>query len=252
MNQIGSDPIRRPSLFGEAADRIRDMIVEGVLPPGGKVPERQLCEDFGISRTPLREALKVLANEGLVELTPNRGATVTELSVEEIRDAFQVMGALESLSGELACRNASEDEIAELRDMTERMRVCYEEGRLPDYFRINRGIHEKLLELAGNGVLADQHRVLNARILRARYLSNTRPTGWTHGIDDHIEMIDLLAAREGRKLGRLLRRHLLKKLHVIEEELGARRPRSRRRRDDETHTDSDVQPRDQHLLEGAG
>ncbi|MEQ9326555.1 MAG: GntR family transcriptional regulator, partial [Rhodospirillales bacterium] len=93
MNQIGSDPIRRPSLFGEAADRIRDMIVEGVLPPGGKVPERQLCEDFGISRTPLREALKVLANEGLVELTPNRGATVTELSVEEIRDAFQVMGA---------------------------------------------------------------------------------------------------------------------------------------------------------------
>jgi DNA-binding GntR family transcriptional regulator len=251
MSHVGKAPIRRPSLYDEAADRIRDMIVEGTLAPGSKVPEKQLCESFGISRTPLREALKVLANEGLLELTPNRGATVTDLSLEEIQDAFQVMGALESLSGELAARNATEADVAELRGMTERMRQCYDEGRLPDYFRINQKIHERLLELAGNMVLAEQHRILNARILRARYLSNTRPAGWSHGIDDHLAMIDLLAEGEGRKLGRLLRRHLLKKLHVIEEELGARRPRTRSRRADDPNSHGNVQPRDEHLLESS-
>ena len=248
MTQMSATPIQRPSLHDEAADRIRDMIVEGVLPPGEKVPERQLCTDFGISRTPLREALKVLANEGLVELQPNRGATVTDLGPDEIRDAFQVMGALEALAGELATRNATTADIEGLRNLTTAMTGCYEKGELPDYFRLNQRIHERLLEIADNTVLRDQHRVLNARILRARYLLNTSPSGWSRNIDDHLEMIDLLAAGEGRKLGRLLRRHLLKKLHVIEEALGARKPRSRKRGDEETHPDRTGQSRDQHLL----
>ena len=84
-------------------ERVRDLVLEGELAPGSRVPEKLLCEQFGISRTPLREALKVLASEGLLELLPNRGAVVTRLTARDVDEMFEVMGALEALSGELAC-----------------------------------------------------------------------------------------------------------------------------------------------------
>src|SRR5699024_7083655 len=105
------EEIRQSFLYDEAARRIRTMIPDGQLEPGTRVPERQLCERFGISRTPLREALKVLAAEGFVELLPNRGARVVRLSRRMLEDTFDVMSALEALSGELACKRISSDEF---------------------------------------------------------------------------------------------------------------------------------------------
>src|SRR3546814_21084170 len=109
------EPSERASLHEKITARLRDMIMEGELLPGARVPERVLCERFGISRTPLREALKVLASEGLLALNPNRGATVAKLTVEDVDEMFQVMGALEALSGELACAHITEEELAEIR-----------------------------------------------------------------------------------------------------------------------------------------
>jgi DNA-binding GntR family transcriptional regulator len=83
--------------------RLRDMIIEGTLAPGTRLNERVLCEQLMVSRTPLREAFKVLAGEGLIELLPNRGAQVAEMSVADIEQTFEVLGALEALSGQLAC-----------------------------------------------------------------------------------------------------------------------------------------------------
>src|SRR5258708_27443530 len=94
--------------------RLRDYIVEGNIPDGGRVPERELCAMFGISPTPLREALKVLAAEGLVDLLPNRGARVRQLSERELGELFDVMGGLEGLAGRLACENITDEEIAEV------------------------------------------------------------------------------------------------------------------------------------------
>src|SRR6201994_3952646 len=102
------------SLHGEILTRLRDHIVEGNIPDGGRIPERQLCEMLGISRTPLREALKVLAAEGLIELLPNRGARVKQLSERDIAELFDVMGGLEALAGRLACENINHEEIAEV------------------------------------------------------------------------------------------------------------------------------------------
>ena len=105
-----------PRLLHEAVvDRLRDMIVQGELEPGTKLNERVLCTVLGRSRTPLREALKFLASEGLVELLPNRGAIVAKLDPERIKQIFAVMGALEGLAGELACRHASDADINEIR-----------------------------------------------------------------------------------------------------------------------------------------
>lgn len=89
---------RRP-LHEEAAERLRDMIVEGELPPGERITEQSLCDRMGLSRTPLREAIKTLTSEGLIVLQPNRGATVASLSLDDIEDTFRVIGALEALAG---------------------------------------------------------------------------------------------------------------------------------------------------------
>src|SRR5687767_15844078 len=107
-----------PRLLHETAvDRLRDMIVHGDLEAGIKLNERVLCETLGTSRTPLREALKYLASEGLVQLLPNRGAIVAPLEAERVKQIFAVMGALEALAGELACRNASDEAINEIRGL---------------------------------------------------------------------------------------------------------------------------------------
>src|SRR5580765_3046241 len=104
LTEAGTDAAREESsLHGEILARLRDYIVEGNIPDGGRVPERQLCTMFGISRTPLREALKVLAAEGLVDLMPNRGARVRILSEQDINDLFDLMAGLEALAGRLAC-----------------------------------------------------------------------------------------------------------------------------------------------------
>src|ERR1700685_2379658 len=104
MHDMNEHPIIvRRGLHYELAARLLDMIVDGELKPAQKVPEAELCERFGVSRTPMREALKVLAAEGLINLLPNRGAAVAKITQQEIEELFPIMGALEALAGELAC-----------------------------------------------------------------------------------------------------------------------------------------------------
>src|SRR6195256_5099760 len=108
----GTDSDREDqSLHDEILTRLRDHLVEGSIPDGHRIPERQLCEMLGISRTPLREALKVLAAEGLVDLLPNRGARVRSLGEQDLAELFDIMGGLEGLAGRLACENITDEEV---------------------------------------------------------------------------------------------------------------------------------------------
>ena len=126
-----STPLARPSLHEELVKRLRQAIVEGSLEPGAKVPERELCENLGVSRTPLREALKVLANEGLVILESNRGARISNVTMEELEAAFPVIAVLEGLAGELACERATDDEIAQIVARHHDMFRHYDAGDRP-------------------------------------------------------------------------------------------------------------------------
>ena len=126
--------IQRRSLHDELVDLLRELIVKGDLEPGMKVPEQNLAKKFGVSRTPLREALKVLASEGLITLTPNKGATISALTLEDLEEAFPVMGALEALSGEMACQRISDKGIADIRKLHNQMVVHYKAGEMPEYF----------------------------------------------------------------------------------------------------------------------
>ena len=212
-------PIVRRTLHDELLDRLRDLIIDGDLAPGTKVPEKALCEQFGVSRTPLREALKVLASEGLVTLTPNRGAMVSELTLSDLEDAFPVMGALEALAGEMACAAITDRELTDIRALHNRMLRHFEAGDVGAYFKVNQEIHERILDAARNQTLSTLYRGLAGRVRRARYLANMSAERWAAAIAEHEEIMTALEARDGAGLARILKTHLANKFETVKESL---------------------------------
>ncbi len=211
--------IARPPLSVELAERVRAMIVSGELAGDEKVPEKALTERFGVSRTPLREALKILAAEGFVRLVPNRGARVSRLTVEEVEEAFPVMAALEAVAGELACKRITDEEIAAVRTCHERMRQAFEEGDMASYFELNQAIHGAILDAARNPTLAQHHKMLSQRVRRARYMANMSGKRWHEAMEEHEEILAALESRQGRRLAPLLKRHLERKMETVKKAL---------------------------------
>jgi DNA-binding GntR family transcriptional regulator len=207
------------SLHEKLVIRLRDVIIEGEIEPGARISERLLCTRFGVSRTPLREALKVLASEGLVDLLPNRGAWVARLEDKDVADMFEVMAALESLSGRLACARIGEPELAEIRALHYRMLAHYMRRELPEYFRLNQAIHEAILDAAENPVLKATYLSLSSRMRRARYLANMSDERWAEAVMEHEKILAALSERDGETLARTLGTHLRNKSIVVRDNL---------------------------------
>jgi len=211
---------RRP-LHEEATDRLRDLIVQGRLVPGVRLNERLLTAQLGVSRTPLREAFKVLATEGLVELLPNRGAIVSEIDPVRLAETLAVMGALEALAGEFACLNASDGQINEIRSLHQEMLANHARGDLAGYFKFNQAIHLKIVKYSGNAVLFNTYRQLNANVRRARYMANLSQERWDAAVREHGEILEALAARDVIRIKALLADHLAHKLASVLADLRA-------------------------------
>lgn len=213
------------SLHEEVLGHLRKFVIEGDLPEGERIPERQLCDQLGISRTPLREALKVLAAEGLVDLLPNRGARIKVLTEADIRELFEVMGGLEALSGRLACASITDAEIAAVEDAHYRMYQGYIARNLSESSRYNRQIHAMILAAAGNATLTAIYRNFDARIQRVRFQANMDPSRdrWSEAMREHEMILDALRRRDGPALSDLLFTHLQGKCRSALEHLRARR-----------------------------
>ncbi|HQS07765.1 MAG: GntR family transcriptional regulator [Rhizobiales bacterium 24-66-13] len=211
--------ITRRSLHGELVPLLRDMILGDELQPGDKIPEQALCARFGVSRTPLREALKVLAAEGLLVLTPNRGAMVARISNEEIDAYFPIMGALEALAGEIACTRITTAQFAKLKAMHDAMVAHYQAGEVAPYLNLNKAIHAAFFEIAGNAPLTQLYNNLMVRIHAVRFVAKKSPARWREAVDDHERMMEALAERDGPRLGRILRDHLRHKAGMVLESL---------------------------------
>jgi len=205
----------RADLHGELLEELRDLIVEGELPAGSRVAERVLCERFGVSRTPLREALKVLAAEGLIELLPNRGARIARLTAEDIAQTLKVIGTLEALAGELACERLTAEELAEIRALHLEMLAHHARRDRPAYFKANQAIHQAVVAASGNTVLALTYAGLSGRIRRARYAANLDLRRWDEAVAEHELILQALAARDGARLAKLLRTHLDNKSYAL-------------------------------------
>ncbi|GAB7545655.1 GntR family transcriptional regulator [Cupriavidus sp. 8B] len=211
--------VDRQILHVAVAQRLRTMIVEGDLAPGTRLNERVLCDQLQVSRTPLREAFKVLAGDGLITLLPNRGAEVVLLSRETIDYLFEMMGGLEAMSGELACERISEPELNEIRALHFEMLACHARRDLPNYYSLNRRIHDAINAAARNPILEETYRRINLRIQALRFRSNFDQDKWDMAVREHGAMLDALAARDGAALREILRKHLKNKRDALIAEL---------------------------------
>ena len=187
-------PIPRAALHEQVAHRLRQMLVENRIQPGAKLNERELSEVLNVSRTPLREAIKMLAAEGLVELLPNRGAIAVELT---------------------------EAELAEIKAMHFEMLAAYTRRDLPNYYRLNAAIHNAINAAAKNPVLASTYAQVNARLQALRFRSNQDEEKWKAAVKEHELMIEALTARDAPAMRRVLLAHLANKREVVVQQLRA-------------------------------
>ncbi len=213
--------ISKTALHDQVAQRLRKMLVEGHIQPGAKLNERELSEQLHVSRTPLREAIKMLAIEGLVDLLPNRGAVAVQLTEADVLNTFEVLTGLEGLGGELAAQRITDAQRAELRALHYEMMACFARQDLSGYYRLNADIHSAINAAAANPVLRSTYRQINARVQSLRFSTNQNAAKWKRAVQQHEAMIDALDARDAPGLRRLLIEHLQHKRDTVIELLRA-------------------------------
>ncbi|HRK18313.1 MAG TPA: GntR family transcriptional regulator [Hyphomicrobiaceae bacterium] len=212
--------IERRTLPDELASRLRDLVVAGELKPDDKIAEAELCARFGVSRTPLREAIKMLAAEGLVTLTPNRGARVASITASEIAEIFPVMGALEAMAGELAAANHTSAQLQALEALHADIVAARNSSDWLAYSRANRAFHESLFDIAGNATLTSLYTQLMIRIHAVRFVAQQTPEAWDAAVSDHEAIMQALRTRDATAVASLLRTHLARKADGVIASLG--------------------------------
>ena len=207
--------IPRAALHEQVAQRLRTMLVEGHIAPGAKLNERELSAVLQVSRTPLREAIKMLAAEGLVELLPNRGAIAVALSEADVIHTFEVMAGLEGMNGELAAQRITEAELAEIKAMHYEMLAAYTRGDLSNYYRLNAQIHRAINAAAKNPVLTATYTQVNARLQALRFRSNQDGAKWKRAMKEHERMVEALQAGDSAAMRAILVTHVHNKRDVV-------------------------------------
>ncbi len=200
---------KRVPLYEEVAERLRQKIYDYQLPPGEWIDEPALAEELGISRTPLRESLKLLAAEGLVQIDAGRGSRVTRLTLEDLNQLFPVMAMLEGRCCYEAVRRIDDAGVAQLEHLHAAMEAAARSGDLADYYHHNYLIHESMQEHAGNPwlirVTHDLHRIL--KMHRGRQLLT--PGRMAQSLDEHRELMDCIRRRDAAAAEQTMNRHLL-------------------------------------------
>ncbi|MBL8363290.1 MAG: GntR family transcriptional regulator [Rubrivivax sp.] len=197
----------RQPLYQEVAEQLRQRIYARVLEPGTWIDEMKLATELGISRTPLREALKVLAVEGLVTMKLRRGAYVTEMSRDDVSQVYHVLALLESDAAADVARLASDEQLAELRGLHERLEKLVRQRDA--FFAANERFHLRLLEIAGNRwrtqIVGDLRKVMKLN----RHHSLFRQGRLSQSLAEHRELMDALDARNPKQAGLKMRQHFL-------------------------------------------
>ena len=217
-------PIRRRPLHDEATERIRDLIVEGRLAAGEWINEAELCQQLQISRTPLREAIKVLATEGLVELVPRRGARVAQLSLRELTDLFEALAGVEGLAAELAAERISATDLEKLHELQASIERSHKARNRLAYFHENHELHVAIVRCSGNSAIVDIHARLIARVRRARYQAILSEARWSASVEAHAQILAALARRDARRAGELMRQHVAHTSQVVRASMDERIP----------------------------
>ena len=196
------------TLWEQVRDRLREDILSGELAPGTVLSEASLARSFGVSRGPIREALGRLASEGLVTITPRRGAIVTDLTAEEFVDAYQVREALETLAIRLAVPRLEEPELGRLRELHEAMIEHAERGEVHAFFDANAAFHGLFITASGNQKLQEMHRLLMDQM--GRYLARSLALRGSleKSIAEHAAILEAVEAGDADRATLLLADHI--------------------------------------------
>ena len=208
-------PIKHEGLHQTVVNRLRAAIVEGKIAPGSRLSERALCEQMGVSRTPMREAFKVLAGENLIHILPNKGAVLPLMSVEEIIHTFEVIASLEGLSGLLAAQRATPAQLQKIQKLQADMESAHQRKNLPRYYSLNSEIPSLIAEAAHNPVLKETYLTINSRLQALRFRSNLNQSKWDKAVREHAQIAKALLKRDGDKLAELLVAHLKAKSDIV-------------------------------------
>lgn len=213
------------SLHHEVAATLREQIFDGTLAPGSFVDEAALCERLSISRTPLREALKVLTAEGLLRHEPRRGCFVAEITARDVDQIFPVMALLEGRAAHEATAHAGPADIAALELLHQRLREHAGAGRITEYYEANYAIHEAFITLADNRWLAQVIGDLRKILRLARHQTLHVPGRLQQSLAEHLQVFAALKSGDAGAAEQAMRQHLLAQREALREL--ARNPPSR-------------------------
>jgi len=200
--------IERPKPLHESVvERLRDMIVEGRLAVGERLHDANLAAMLQVSRTPVREAVKLLAIEGLVDLMPGRGARVSNFSIDDIKQLFEAIAGIERNACELAAERMTDRTLEKLQRLHERMARHHAASQRQPYFKLNHEIHLTIVAASNNAVLQAIHASLMTRARRARYAALSSQERWNEAIAEHEHLMAALAAHNARSAGEMMHQH---------------------------------------------
>ncbi|MDP1564821.1 MAG: GntR family transcriptional regulator [Polaromonas sp.] len=205
------------SLHQEVAATLREQIFAGLYAPGSFLDELVLCERLQISRTPLREALKVLTAEGLLRHEPRRGCFISEVTEKDLDDIFPVIALLEGRCAFEAARNASDADLAALTTLHERLNSHAAAGRINDYYDTNFAIHEAIIALADNRWLAMAIADLRKILKLARSQQLHAPGRLQQSLSEHMAVFAALKARDSEGADAAMRTHLTRQREALRE-----------------------------------
>lgn len=196
------------ALYQEVAERLRERIFSHELPPGTWVDEQAVADQYGISRTPLREALKVLASEGLVTLKPRRGCYVTEISETDLDEIFSVLALLEGQCAATTARDASDDQLRQLLAMHQALEGAARRGDINQFFEGNQAFHARLQEITGNRWL--QHCIDDLRkvVKLSRHHSLFSEGRLEQSLGEHRLILDAFIERDAALAEQRMREHI--------------------------------------------
>jgi DNA-binding GntR family transcriptional regulator len=203
------------SLHDQVAQQLRDLIFAGDLAPGAFVDENRLCEQLAISRTPLREALKVLTAEGLIRHEPRRGCFVNEVTEQDLDDIFPVIALLEGRCAFEAAQQATDADIAALEALHHQLEGSAAQGLIQDYYVANYAIHEAIIAIAGNKWLAQVISDLRKILKLARLQQLNAPGRLSQSLAEHMAIFAALKAHDAEGADAAMRTHLTRQREAL-------------------------------------
>ena len=233
MRHLSKIPAR--PLSQEVAQRIRDMIRKGLVRKGDRIIEKEFCQSLGISRTPLREALRILSAEGLIDLVPNKGAYVAQPSLREIKELFEVMSILEGTCARVVAEKMTESELAKIEKLHERLEKHYEEKDHEKYLSVNNDFHVLIQDLTANKILKGVIIGLRKKILLYRHWQLYHLDRFDQSIREHRQILEAFRKRDALFAEASMKRHLANQCEaLLDLYAGARREEKEGRRQKET------------------